>query len=112
MSTEICVLTSVHQPFDGRIFHRECRSLVEAGYRVTLIAAANLEPAERDGVAILSVKPASSRWQRPLIWWRLYRQVLRLRPQVIHFHDPELLLLVPLFRLALPVRLRAEKDLP
>ncbi len=101
MPTEVCVLTSVHQPFDGRIFHRECRSLAQAGYQVTLIAPTELEPQERDGIALVGVKPAVSRWQRPLVWWRLYRHVLRLRPQVVHFHDPELLLLVPLLRLAL-----------
>lgn len=101
MPTEVCVLTSVHQPFDVRIFHRECRSLVQAGYRVTLIAPAEFEPQEKDGINVIGVKPASSRWKRPLIWWRLFRHVFRLRPQVVHFHDPELLFLVPLLRLAL-----------
>lgn len=101
MSLRICVLTSIHQPFDGRIFHRECKTLAQAGYQVTLIAPADFERQERDGITVLGVPRPASRYQRPLIWWRLYRLIRRLRPDVIHFHDPELLMLVPLFRMTL-----------
>ncbi len=101
MPAHICILTSVHKPFDGRIFHREARTLAEAGYRVTLIAPTRNAPQTRDGVRVLGVAPPATRLGRPLVWARLLRCVLSLKPDAIHFHDPELLLLVPFLRLLL-----------
>ncbi|MFQ5576993.1 MAG: glycosyltransferase, partial [Anaerolineae bacterium] len=98
MPLHICVLTSVHRPFDGRIFHRQCVTLARAGYRVSLVAPAEFEQRVEAGVTVLGVPPAANRRERPRVWRHLFRQARRLRPDVIHFHDPELLLLVPLFR--------------
>jgi glycosyltransferase involved in cell wall biosynthesis len=97
--THVCVITSVHKPFDGRIFYRECCTLAQAGYNVTLVAPADFERKEREGVTVLGVTPAASRLQRICVWRDILRRVRALKPDVIHFHDPELLLLVPLFRL-------------
>lgn len=102
---KVCVLTSVHQPFDGRIFHRESKALAQAGHEVTLVAPADFERQERDGITILGVPRPASRWQRPLVWWRLCRQVRRLRPDIVHFHDPELLLLAAALKLTVGRRI-------
>jgi len=99
MNAHICVLTSVHQPFDGRIFHRECTALAAAGYRVTLIAPADFERQTRNGIEIIGLPRPRRRAQRPRLWWQLLRQVQQLHPDVVHLHDPELLLLVPILRL-------------
>ncbi len=101
---KVCVLTAVHQPFDGRIFHRQSTALAQAGHEVTLVAPADFEQQERDGITVLGVPLPTSRWQRPLVWWRLGRHVRRLRPDVVHFHDPELLLLAAALKLTVARR--------
>jgi glycosyltransferase involved in cell wall biosynthesis len=88
---KICHLTSVHRAEDTRILRRECRSLAEAGYDVTLVARQPAtEPVE--GVRVVAVGDARNRFDR---MWRVAARVLRAarreRPDICHFHDPELL---------------------
>lgn len=91
MPRTICMLTSVHAPFDPRIFHREARSLAAAGYGVTLIAPHDRREETRDGVRIVGLPPTRSRLGRPLNWLRLLRLARRERADAYHFHDPELI---------------------
>lgn len=91
MGRRIAHLTSAHPAFDARIFYRECRSLVREGYEVTLIA-----PHERDEVvqgvkikAISKPKGRLSRMTRTV--WYIYREALRQKADLYHFHDPELI---------------------
>jgi glycosyltransferase involved in cell wall biosynthesis len=92
-----CLLSSVHIALDNRLFYREARSLVKAGYDVTLIA---VHPATevRQGVKIIGL-PQVPRWQRPRLWLQLLRLALAEQADLYHFHDPELLLVTPWLRL-------------
>ncbi len=88
---QVVHLTSVHPPFDVRIFQKECSALAEAGHQVTLIA-----PHDRDEqagkVVIHAVAKAGCRASRMLLGpWRVYRRALRERADAYHFHDPELI---------------------
>jgi glycosyltransferase involved in cell wall biosynthesis len=88
---KVCVLTSVHSAFDDRIFHRECSSLARAGYDVTLIV-----PHERDevveGVRIKALPRPNGRFSRMTGGaYRAYREAMRQKAAVYHFHDPELI---------------------
>jgi glycosyltransferase involved in cell wall biosynthesis len=86
----------VHRPDDPRIFERECRSLADAGYAVSLLAP-GAEEHETHGVRLVSLprRPRATRW---LSAGQLLAQLHRLRPDVVHVHDPELLTLFPLLR--------------
>lgn len=90
---KVCMLTSVHMPFDGRIFHKEARSLARAGYDVVLIA--RHDKAETvDGVRIVPLSEPRNRFQRMTsVTWRLYRLAVKEDADVYHFHDPELMII-------------------
>jgi glycosyltransferase involved in cell wall biosynthesis len=87
----VCVLTSVHSPFDVRIFHKECKSLIEAGYQVILVAS-HEKNAVVDGVAIRAISKTKYRiWRMTGIAMRVLKQALLEHADVYHFHDPELM---------------------
>jgi glycosyltransferase involved in cell wall biosynthesis len=88
---KVCILTSVHSPFDPRIFHKETQTLVQAGYEVVLIAPHDKESENVDGVQIVGLPRYRRRFYRPLNWWRILRMALKQKAGVYHFHDPELL---------------------
>jgi glycosyltransferase involved in cell wall biosynthesis len=84
-------LTSVHSPFDVRIFHKQCVSLAEHGYEVILLAPHHQNEFSR-GVSIRAVpKPGGRLGRMTLTSWRLFRKAIALKPDLIHFHDPELI---------------------
>lgn len=84
-------LTTVHRPFDVRIFHKQCTSLAAAGYDVTLIQRGEVAEV-RNGVTILPVPSYTSRFSRMTrgVWIAL-RLALKSRAKIIHLHDPELI---------------------
>ena len=84
-------MTSVHNPFDGRIFHKECKSLVQAGFDVTLIAPNNRNEIVEE-IKIKGVEKAKSRFQRIFrTTWQVFNRARREKADIYHFHDPELI---------------------
>ena len=92
-------LTTVHSPFDVRIFHKECVSLAQTGYDVTLIQRG--EQAETvKGVRIEPLPTYSSRIARMTKGvWRAISLARRHKPDIVHFHDAELIWGVALLKL-------------
>lgn len=86
-------LTSVHPRNDIRVFLKECRSAAAAGFEVFLVVADGQGPAFMDGVQIIDVGPRSGgRLGRAVLTGaRVYAAARRLRADIYHFHDPELL---------------------
>jgi len=93
-------VSTLHPPFDPRIFHRECVSLARAGWQVTYLGTHG-EDGTVDGVGMRSIgQLGSSSLGRLRLLDRVRRtrralhDALALRADVYHLHDPELLTIV------------------
>lgn len=106
-------VSSVHPWTDNRIHYRECVSLAEAGYDVTLVAVESAVEGTRDDVTIVEI-PRLTRLKRVLVSSvRAVRVALKTGADVFHLHDPELVWAVPLLRLlGKKVVYDAHEDLP
>jgi glycosyltransferase involved in cell wall biosynthesis len=91
INKRICILTSVHPVFDARIFHKEARTLANAGYDITLIAQYK-ENTVIEGIRIIALPKPKNRFFRIFFTdFRLYFLAFRQKAAVYHFHDPELI---------------------
>ncbi|MBB5694914.1 glycosyltransferase [Muricoccus pecuniae] len=90
----VLMLSAAHPPTDLRIVGKEGAALAAAGWRVTHLAPAPLRgakevPAESAGVRILTY-PRPTGWLGRLRAARaLARRAARLKPEVIHAHEPD-----------------------
>lgn len=110
MRRRVAHISCVHTPFDTRILYKECRSLAKAGYDVFFIVPAGQAKQVVEAVTILGVPKPKKRWFRPLTWLHIIRKVNLLKPDILHFHDPELLFIMPLLRLIHGKRLKLIYD--
>ncbi len=95
----VCHLTSVHPPFDVRIFYKECVSLSKAGYNVILIAPIN-QKTIKQGVTVVPVSVPKSRLKRIILApLRMFLLALKQKADIYHFHDAELMLTGILLRI-------------
>lgn len=84
-------VTTVHPVHDTRIFHKECRSLAAAGYRVALIGPADEDSIEH-GVEIIAIPRQKGRLSRMgLGMVQAARACFKSGGELFHFHDPELM---------------------
>ena len=96
MSMRIVHISSVHPWKDPRIFLKQCRSLAAQGFDVHLLTPDSLNEV-REGVQLHRVwnqdpakldKSVLGKLMRPALLFKMARS---LKPDVIHFHDPELI---------------------
>lgn len=88
---KICVLTSVHPINDTRVFLRECQFLLRMGHEVVVVTADDT-PAPFDGMDIVRVRRSAGRLSRmTVVVARVLREALKIRADIFHFHDPELI---------------------
>jgi glycosyltransferase involved in cell wall biosynthesis len=90
-TTKICHLTSVHPRYDTRIFHKECKTLSNAGFDVNLIVADG-KGDEIDKIKIYDVGKPINRKERMLkTTKKVFQKALEVNADIYHFHDPELI---------------------
>ncbi len=88
---KVCHLTSVHTPFDTRIFHKEAKTLARGKYKVVLIAQHTIKE-EVDGITIVPLPVPKNKFDRIFrTTWLLLLRALKEQAHIYHFHDPELL---------------------
>lgn len=91
MARKVCILTTVHPPFDTRIFHKQAKTLVRAGYDVALICRHSRNETV-DGVRILRLPEPNGRLGRIFtLTLKALRLAIRENADIYHFHDPELI---------------------
>jgi len=97
---KVCVFLSVHPHDDGRVFFKEIRSLLAAGYAVDIVAttAPGDRPFEFHGAHVVPLPRGRGRFSLPLDWWRILRAARATNADIFHFHDPDLLLIGWLLR--------------
>lgn len=83
-------LTTGREPFATRVYIRESRTLVEAGYEVCNVTPGGV--ASDDGIRVVPVRLPRNRAERMLITpWVVTWRARRLRPAAWHLHDANLI---------------------
>lgn len=90
---KICHVTSAHKRYDTRIFQKECTSLSNMGYEVYLLVNDEIEDEMIKGVKIISTKfMPRNRLERFVKTKKNMLEIaIKLRADVYHFHDPDLI---------------------
>jgi glycosyltransferase involved in cell wall biosynthesis len=96
----VCHISTAHSADDSRVFWRECVGLAARGFQVTLVARAESNRFDH-GVRVVALPTYRRRLVRMTLGVATAFWVgLRTKARIIHLHDPELIPLVPFFRLA------------
>ncbi len=97
----ICFVSTVHDPFDSRVFYKIARTLARGGYAVTLLAPG--APDETiDGVRLKPLPPkppARQAWKRWYGLLRVWRQARAEDADLYFIYDPEMTLVGLLLKL-------------
>ncbi len=88
---KVCHISTAHPAFDVRIFHKECVSLAQAGFDVSLVVTHGKEETVQ-GVKVVPLPPTKGRLHRMLVKTKIARKkAIELDCDIYHLHDPELM---------------------
>src|SRR5699024_1511761 len=80
-------ITTVHHPYDPRIYYKQCMSLAENGYDVTLIAQDTRDKTEVNNINHIRLKTYKSRLKRMLFGvWDAYKKAKEAKGDIYVFH--------------------------
>jgi glycosyltransferase involved in cell wall biosynthesis len=95
---KICHISTVHLGLDDRIFYKECVSLANAGYDVSLVINHDINET-RNGVKIIALQKSSGRLNRIFVKsFVALKKALKTKSKLYHFHDPELIFIGVILR--------------
>ncbi len=97
-------VTTVHQPFDPRIFYKQLASLRDAGFDTHLIAPHG-RTEQVQGISIHALPRPPARWRRIALHPTAFRMAQALNADLYQVHDPELLPVAFLLRNATGARI-------
>ena len=98
---KICMLSSGHSPLDDRIYYKEVLSLVQHYPSITIVAPEDSSGYQIDeaGIEFIYLRKKSSLVSRFLIILQAIITILKIRPEICHFHDFDLIFALPFLRL-------------
>ena len=98
----ICVCTTVHSPWDVRIYAKEIKTLLKA-YRVIYVAPDGDSPTPKfpSNLTYIPLKKGHSRILRMIRTLAVFRILMSLRHRIVayHVHDPELSICLTLLKI-------------
>ncbi|MBC2175051.1 glycosyltransferase family 4 protein [Listeria booriae] len=92
---QVFIFSSVHPWNDTRIFHKQARSLAEAGYDVHVYAIVSETTYDHTipNITVQTFHKADLLGRRKI--WNQFRDIIKKhQPDYVHLHDPELMLLI------------------
>lgn len=89
---DICVITTIHPPFDARIYERGIKSSLEAGFSVCLVSPWKKPQNPWLNHSWVCLRPPRRRRDRILHGFRTFLASYRVQAKIYHFHDVDFLL--------------------
>ena len=97
---KICMLTTVHPPFDTRIFHKEAKSLLKANYEVTIVAPYDYKDCKKiNEINVITVKKPESTILHPITMFRVLVNGFKQDCDVYHCFEPGSLFLCSILKI-------------
>ena len=88
---DVCVVTTIHQDYDARIYDRGLKSLVESGFKIVLVSPWKKADQSSVNHDWRHVVPVKSRVGRVLLGFRTFVECLKVDTKVFHIHDIDFL---------------------
>ena len=89
---KVCILTTVHQPYDTRVFHKEAKSLAKVHEVVLVAPDEERADTEVDGVRVITIKKTKSKLLHPVTVWRVFKAGFKQNCDIFHCHEPDSLM--------------------